>query len=214
MMKGASTFEISSPFQLFSQRQKGCTVLRVIAGKYRGRLLKTVPGDTTRPVTDRVKESLFNILGNDVVDSTWWDVFGGTGAIGIEALSRGAKHVRFCDLNRLPIETIKANLAALGCQAQAQVLRGDAFAFLAAPASQEFDYIYIAPPQYQQMWIKGVQLVDANPGWLKDDGELIIQIHPIEDAALDLKNFEQVEERKYGSTLLVFYHKLEQNQGD
>ena len=64
--------------------------LRVISGTAKGRKLKSVPGDTTRPITDRVKESLFDILAGDVVDSTWWDVFAGTGAVGIEALSRGA----------------------------------------------------------------------------------------------------------------------------
>ena len=64
--------------------------LRVISGKAKGRKLKTVPGDTTRPVTDRVKESLFNILASDVIDPRWWDLFAGTGAVGIEALSRGA----------------------------------------------------------------------------------------------------------------------------
>ena len=77
--------------------------LRVIAGKAKGRKLKTVDGDTTRPITDRVKESLFNILGGDVIDSNWWDLFGGTGAVGIEALSRGASFVRFSDMNRAPI---------------------------------------------------------------------------------------------------------------
>ena len=64
--------------------------LRVISGTAKGRKLKDVPGDTTRPVTDMVKEALFNILAGDVLDSVWWDLFAGTGAIGIEALSRGA----------------------------------------------------------------------------------------------------------------------------
>ena len=87
--------------------------LRVISGTARGRKLKSVPGDTTRPVMDRVKEALFNILAGDVIDSNWWDLFGGTGAIGIEALSRGAAFVRFSDLNRAPVETIKENVDAL-----------------------------------------------------------------------------------------------------
>ncbi len=63
--------------------------LRVIGGSAKGRRLKSVPGDMTRPITDRVKEALFNIIGMDVLDSEWWDMFGGTGAVGIEALSRG-----------------------------------------------------------------------------------------------------------------------------
>ena len=109
--------------------------LRVISGTAKGRKLKDVPGDTTRPVTDMVKEALFNILAGDVLDSVWWDLFAGTGAIGIEALSRGASFVRFSDLNRLPIDTIQANLQNTGFSSQAEIRRGDAFSMLeAAPA--------------------------------------------------------------------------------
>src|SRR5512135_2735715 len=104
--------------------------VRVIAGSAKGRKLKSVPGDVTRPITDRVKEALFNIVGADAMDSRWWDVFAGTGAVGIEALSRGAAFVRFTDLNRLPIDTIKANLATTALTARAEVRRSDAFSAL------------------------------------------------------------------------------------
>ncbi len=180
--------------------------LRVIAGKAKGRTLKSVPGDTTRPVTDRVKEALFNILAGDVIDSTWWDLFGGTGAIGIEALSRGAAFVRFSDLNRLPVETIKSNLKTVGFT-QTEVRRGDAFAMLAAPPDRTFDYIYIAPPQYKGMWLKALQLVDAHPGWLNENAWVIVQIHPVEYEPATLANLTLFDERKYGSTLLLFYEK-------
>lgn len=180
-------------------------MLRVIAGKAKGRKLKTVPGDTTRPVTDMVKEALFNILGGDVVDSRWWDVFGGTGAIGIEALSREAAFIRFTDLNRLPVETIKDNLTVCGFTKLAEVRRGDAFAMLKAAPETQFDYLYIAPPQYKEMWSEALKLVDENPGWLSETGEVIVQIHPREYKELELTNLRQFEERKYGSTLLVFY---------
>ena len=181
--------------------------LRVIAGKAKGRKLKTVPGDTTRPITDRVKESLFNILAGDVVDSNWWDLFGGTGAVGIEALSRGASFVRFSDANRVPIETIKSNVEHCGFTAQAEVRRGDAFALLAAPPDKPFEYIYIAPPQYQEMWEKALELVDENIGWLAEDAWVIAQIHPKEYKALRLENLEEFDQRRYGSTLLVFYER-------
>ena len=134
--------------------------LRVIAGKARGRKLKSVPGDTTRPITDRVKESLFNILAGDVVDSSWWDLFGGTGAVGIEALSRGARFVRFTDMNRAPIDPIKFNVEHAGFKSQAEIRRADAFAALSAKQDRQFEYIYIAPPQYQDMWAKAVELLD------------------------------------------------------
>ena len=179
--------------------------LRVISGTAKGRKLRDVPGDTTRPVTDMVKQALFNIIAGDVQDTAWWDLFGGTGAIGIEALSRGASFVRFSDMNRLPIETIKANLQVTGFTSQAEVRRGDAFAMLAAPPDRGFDYIYIAPPQYHQMWSKALLALDANPGWLAEGAWIVVQIHPREYEQLELKVLEEFDQRKYGSTLLVFY---------
>jgi 16S rRNA (guanine966-N2)-methyltransferase len=182
--------------------------LRVISGTAKGRKLKDVPGDTTRPVTDMVKEALFNILAGDVQDSTWWDLFAGTGAIGIEALSRGAAFVRFSDLNRLPIETIHSNLQTTGFSSQAEVRRGDAFSMLEASPTRQFDYVYIAPPQYKEMAWKALQLLDANPAWLNDEGAwVIVQIHPREYRKLELQALEEFQQRKYGSTMLVFYEK-------
>jgi 16S rRNA (guanine966-N2)-methyltransferase len=181
--------------------------LRVIAGKAKGRKLMSVPGDTTRPITDRVKESLFNIIAGDVVDSNWWDVFGGTGAVGIEALSRGASFVRFSDSNRAPIETIRSNVEHCGFKAQSEIRRADAFAFLSSPPDRAFEYIYIAPPQYQDMWVKALELVDENIRWLADDGWVIAQIDPKEYKPFAFENIEEFEQRRYGSTLLVFYER-------
>jgi 16S rRNA (guanine(966)-N(2))-methyltransferase RsmD len=181
--------------------------LRVIAGKAKGRKLKSVPGDTTRPITDRVKEALFNIIAGDVVDSNWWDVFAGTGAVGIEALSRGASFVRFSDANRVPTETIKSNVEHCGFKSQAEVRRADAFAFLSSPPDRTFEYIYLAPPQYQEMWAKALELLDENIEWAADDGWVIVQIAPKEYKPLELENLQEFEERKYGSTLLVFYQR-------
>ncbi|MEW6404763.1 MAG: 16S rRNA (guanine(966)-N(2))-methyltransferase RsmD [Chloroflexota bacterium] len=183
--------------------------LRVIAGKAKGRRLKSVPGDTTRPVMDRVKEALFNIIAGDVVDSNWWDMFGGTGAIGIEALSRGAAFVRFTDLNRAPIETIKENLEHCKFSAQAEVRRADAFALLSARADRRFEYVYIAPPQYHEMWSNALKLLDDNMDWLSDDGWVIAQIDPTEYQEIELQNLVEFEQRKYGGTLLVFYERKE-----
>jgi 16S rRNA (guanine966-N2)-methyltransferase len=182
--------------------------LRVISGSAKGRKLKSVPGDTTRPVMDRVKEALFNILAGDVIDSNWWDLFGGTGAIGIEALSRGAMFVRFSDLNRAPIETIKENVEHCGFSKQSEIRKGDAFGMLSAKADRQFEYIYIAPPQYQGMWSKALKLADENIGWLTEDGTVIVQIDPTEYEEVELKNLEETEQRKYGSTLIVFYDRI------
>ena len=183
--------------------------LRVISGSARGRKLKSVPGDTTRPITDRVKEALFNILAGDVVDSTWWDLFAGTGAVGIEALSRGASLVRFSDLNRAPIETVKWNLEHCKLAERADVRRGDAFSMLARQPDRQFEFIYIAPPQFKDMWSRALLALDENPGWLTDTGWAMVQIAPREYQDLELLNLEIVDERKYGSTLLVFYEHKE-----
>lgn len=179
--------------------------LRVISGSARGRKLKSVPGDTTRPVMDRVKEALFNILAGDVIDSNWWDLFAGTGAIGIEALSRGAAFVKFSDMNRAPIETIQENVEHCQFSEQAEIKRGDAFAMLAGRADKQFEYIYIAPPQYKKMWLEALKLIDDNMGWLTEDGTVIVQIDPREYEEFEFNNLVEGEQRKYGNTLLVFY---------
>ncbi len=181
--------------------------LRVISGTAKGRKLKDVPGDSTRPITDMVKEALFNILAGDVVDSAWWDLFGGTGAVGIEALSRGAAFVRFIELGRAAIETIRWNLDHCQFTDRAEMRRGDAFAMLASPPDRQFDYVYIAPPQYKELWSQSLLALDANPGWLSEGAWVIVQIHPKEYQKRTLKNLEEFDERKYGSTLLVFYEK-------
>ncbi len=180
--------------------------LHVTSGTAKGRRLKDVPGDSTRPVTDMVKQALFNIIGGDVQESTWWDLFGGTGAIGIEALSRGAAFVRFTELNRLAVEVIHTNLETTGLSTRAEVLRRDAFAMFSSKPDRDFDYVYIAPPQYKEMWFKAVREIDANPDWLNKEGAWVVaQIHPREYQELSLNSLVKFDERKYGSTLLVFY---------
>ena len=181
--------------------------LRVIAGKAKGTRLKTVPGDTTRPITDIVKEALFNILGNEIEDNRILDLFGGTGAVGIEALSRGARFVTFLDKSQQAVKTISENLAKTRLNAQAEVLRTDAFSYLSDPQKLDFDLIYVAPPQYKVMWQKAMHMIDDNPRLLHDDGQVIVQINPIEWEEVKLNSFTVFDTRKYGDTLLVFFEK-------
>ena len=190
--------------------------LRVIAGKARGRKLRSVPGDATRPITDRTKESLFNILGGDVQGSTWLDLFAGTGSVGIESLSRGADFVRFVDLQRQAIDTVRANLEATGLKAGSEVLRMDAFTLLERAPDRQFDYVYIAPPQYKELWKKAILILDKQPDWLSADAWVIAQIHPIEYEPLTLEHLSEFDQRKYGSTLLVFFEHMVQggDKGD
>ena len=179
--------------------------MQVTTGKAKGRKLKAVPGDTTRPITDRVKQALFNILMEDVPDTIWLDLFGGTGAVGIEALSRGAKHVTFVDREKLAVSVIEDNLKLTGLTTQAKVIRQDAFAYLVGHPNLRYDFIYIAPPQYQHLWSKALQKLDDNTDWLNANGEAIVQIDPSEYEDLPLQHLQLNDERKYGKTVLLFY---------
>ena len=185
--------------------------MRVIAGSAKGRILKSVEGDTTRPITDRTKEALFNIIGSDIVQSSFLDCFAGTGSVGIEALSRGSSFARFIDQNPKAIHVIRENLKATGLIEKAEVLRMDAFAALARQPDRRFDYIYVAPPQYHGLWSKMLILLDNHMDWLSDDGWIIVQIHPVEYEDLtkshQIKNIAQFDLRKYGSTLLLFFER-------
>jgi 16S rRNA (guanine(966)-N(2))-methyltransferase RsmD len=192
--------------------------LRIIGGKARGMRIRSVPGETTRPITDKVREALFNIIGSDIQGAKALDLFAGTGSVGIEALSRGAIYVCFVDLNRLPITIIYENLESTGLQDKAEVVRADGFKFLERPPIQVFDYVYIAPPQYKQMWSKALQILDRNIDWLSEDAWVIVQIHPIEYSTakeeLLLRNLVEFNQRHYGSTLLIFYRIVNDNIND
>ncbi len=184
--------------------------MRIIAGSAKGRRLKAVPGDTTRPITDRTKEALFSILGDWIIEARVLDLFSGTGAVGLEALSRGAGHVTFIERSPVATRVIGDNLRTTGLAAGATVRRDDVFKFLVQPAPPEapFDLIYVAPPQYKQWWAKTVQLVDERLNeWLLPGGAVIAQIHPVEYEELKLQNLVLYDERKYGSTLLCFYER-------
>ena len=179
--------------------------MRVISGSAKGRRLKPVPGENTRPITDRVKESLFNIIGPDIKEATFLDLFAGTGSVGIEALSRGATAALFIDLTGSAIKTVNENLRLTRLIDKAEVLRGDAFGILEGHASKKFDYIYIAPPQYKGLWSKAIQQVDENLEWLSEDGWVIVQIHPRELDDLELDHLIEFDRRNYGSTMLIFF---------
>lgn len=179
--------------------------MRVIAGEAKGRKLKMVPGSGTRPITDRVKENLFNLIQWEVPGSKFLDLFAGTGSVGIEALSRGATRAVLLDTSRPAIAVIHANLQHCRLDGRAQVLRTDALSFLANDPKESFDLIYIAPPQYKGIWIKALRALEARPGWLTEGGLAIAQIHPKEYEAQELENLELVDQRTYGSTMLCLY---------
>ncbi len=181
--------------------------LRVIAGAAKGRKLKMPPGEGTRPVMDRVKEAVFNILADDVVEATFLDLFSGSGSVGIEALSRGAARATFVESSAAAVRTIQANLAATGLAAQARVVRSDVFIYLHNNPREGFDFIYIAPPQYHNLWAETLQALDERPGWVNPDGAAIVQIDPREFAELTLRHFVLGDQRKYGNTLVCFFER-------
>ena len=187
---------------------------RVIAGIAKGRKLKLVPGDSTRPIMDRVKEALFSILGRHVIDATVLDLFAGTGAVGIEALSRGARHATFIDMERRAIDTINDNLRSTNLAEHAIVRKANAFEVLKQTPAPT-DLIYIAPPQYLGLWVKALEVLDQTPGWLSDDGIIVVQIDPKEQQEVALQHFAPYDERRYGSTLLWFFeHSLSEVEQD
>ncbi len=182
--------------------------MRVIGGKARGHRLKRVPGDTTRPIMDRVKENLFNVLAGDVSGSRWLDMFAGTGAVGIEALSRGAADVVFLDTARPAIRTIEANLRHTRLGAAATVVQTDALRFVAGWHGPPYDVVYVAPPQYQGLWRRALTLLDERARQLlTPEGLVIDQIDPREHEAVALQELRLTERRRYGRTLLCFYER-------
>ncbi len=184
--------------------------MRVIAGSAKGRRLESVPGDGTRPITDRAKEALFSILGNSIVDARMLDLFGGTGAVGIEALSRGAAEVTFVERSGVALKVIGRNLQSTQLADYAHVVRADAFKVLQRSDMAAFDLIYVAPPQYEGLWLKALRMIDERPELVAATGEVIVQIHPKEYEEPALTHLELVDTRRYGSVRLDFYQQVEE----
>lgn len=178
--------------------------MRVIAGKAKGRRLKSVRGPGTRPVTARAKTAFFDILQQSVVNSHFLDLFAGTGQVGIEALSRGAARVVFVEKGRVPLRAIHENLKITELEKNAEVVRANVFDFLQR-RPESFHYLYVAPPQYRGLWRQTLLLIDRTPGWLTDDGWVTVQIHPTEFEEIALEHLTRFDRRKYGSVMYCFY---------
>jgi 16S rRNA (guanine966-N2)-methyltransferase len=200
--------------------------MRVVTGAAKGRKLKGPKTPGTRPIIDRVKTALFDILSWRVEETRFLDLFAGTGGVGIEALSRGAAHATFIEMSLPIVKLIRENLQITELSAKAEVLHMDSFKFLqtyASPARvsaqmpvRVYDMIYVAPPQYQEMAARALGMLDTS-SLLAEDGMVIVQIHPKERAgvaAVPLTRLVETDERRYGSTLLMFYkrRKLEEEE--
>lgn len=172
--------------------------MRVIAGTWGGRRLQAPPGAATRPTSDRVREALFSVLGARVDGARVLDLFAGSGALGIEAPSRGAASATFVDSAPAAVKALRANLSALG--AEAEVRRQDAVRFLgsASGPAREYDLVFLDPP-YRLASRLGGELSAILPAVLAPEGLVIAESDRREPLELELP---LLDERRYGDTLI------------
>jgi 16S rRNA (guanine966-N2)-methyltransferase len=179
--------------------------MRVIAGLFKGRKLVDFKAEHIRPTTDRVKESLFNILQAFVPESQVLDLFSGTGSLGIEALSRGAKAATFVDDNVKSLKILRANLSLLEIEAQAQVVRADAIEFLKKPGS-EFDLVLIDPPFTKSMADEVLLHVGSSPR-VKEGARIAIESAKKELIKDSYPGLQLLDRRPFGDKTLSLYKK-------
>lgn len=179
--------------------------MRVITGKARGVALKTPEGLTTRPTADRVKEALFSIINFDVPNAHVLDLFGGTGQLGIEALSRGAKSAVFVDAGDPACRLIRENLRRTKLEGQGRVVRSDYLQFLSA-CSEKFDIIFLDPP-YAEVFLEN-SLKKISEIDILQTGGIIITERPLgKELLLNFEGYTRSRDYKYGNTLLTLYRK-------
>lgn len=172
--------------------------MRIVAGKYRGKVLKEFELGSTRPTTDRVKESIFNLIQFDVADSVVLDLFSGTGALGIEAISRGAKQVFMTDNNAQAIKIIQSNLK--GIDGEHVVEQIDYESFL-NKTKIKFDIVLLDPPYKTDYGIKAMNLLIKN-NLLSDNAIIIFETSEENNFDIQLEGFK-TSRKKYG-TIIVF----------
>ena len=178
--------------------------MRVIAGKYKGRILKTVPDNSVRPATDKVKGAIFNILQSrvDWNKSNVLDLYAGSGSIGIEALSRGAQKVVFVENSRSAINFLKLNLETIGANGESQVVIGDVEKYLQS-VHRKYDIVFADPP-YALKELPELPMVIFQNKLVSDDGYLIVE-HPVNCEFTPSSEWEISVNKKYGRTSVSFF---------
>lgn len=179
--------------------------MRVIAGSARGRRLKGPPGEDTRPMMDRVKEALFSSLGERVVDARVLDLYAGSGALGIESLSRGAASVTFVEKGRAALDTLRANLEALDFEGR--VVGGDVEAFLPA-AADVFDLVFVDPPYRLSLALVN-EVLEGAAALMANGGTMVVHRRAGESAPAAPPGTGLIDDRRYGTTQLWLYRKDE-----
>ena len=180
--------------------------MRVITGKARGIVLKTPNGMATRPTADRVKEALFSIIQFDVPMSRVLDLFGGTGQLGIEALSREAKSAVFVDEREDACRLIKENLKRTKLETYGRVIRSDYMAYLKTCRDQ-FDIIFLDPP-YAEVFLENSLKMITEIDILQSGGIIVTERPVGKELPWDFEGFERSRDYKYGNTLITIYRKL------
>ena len=192
--------------------------MRIVAGKFKGRRLKTHKGSTVRPTADRVKESLFRIFGEQVVDADFLDLCAGTGSIGLEALSQGARSATFVDSNYRAVRIIESNLEMCGFDRKCphvKLIHLDARKALArfGRRKAKFDLIYFDPPYASKIYESCVKQI-AEADILSPTGVLVIEHRTVRKIdwteSLILDELVLSRQERYGDTMLSFYrsHRL------
>ena len=174
--------------------------MRVIAGVARGHPLVAPRDRATRPITDRVKETLFAILGERVVDATVLDLYAGSGAVGIEALSRGAAHATFVETARAALATIRTNLERTRLAADASVVAVDARRFLEAPGAGPFDLVFLDPPYDERDIV--APLRDVVPRLTP--AAIVVIKHFWRTEVPEIAGLELRRQRRFGETMLTY----------
>ncbi len=188
--------------------------MRVIAGKYRSRPLRALAGTDTRPTSDKLRETLFNVVtaGNPqaLEGSAWLDVFAGTGAVGIEALSRGAKTVKFFEQNHAAAKLIRENLKSLGIDAGFEILECDAMTALRQldQQAQACDYIFLDPPYRAQEAYADVLGFLSGSKLLKPDSVVIAEHDKRFDPGESFGELTRYRKLSHGDSVLSFYRQL------
>ena len=180
--------------------------MRVISGTKKGYKLKGPKGKDTRPTEDRVKESLFNILGYIHGESIVLYLFAGSGSIGIEFLSRGSKKAYFIDRSYLSVKTIKENLGHTGLVEKSRVIKNDAIKSIKLLGNEniKFNYIFVDPPYGKNLIIDVLENL-WEQGILAEDGTIIIEHEKGLELEDNIFDFKKIDSRNYGSKSLSFY---------
>ncbi len=178
--------------------------MKVISGLYKGKKLKGYDIEGTRPTMDRVKESLFASINSYIKDSIVLDLFAGSGSLGIEALSEGAKEVHFCDKNKKCINVINENLK--DCNANYKVYNKD-FRTLLKTLDIKFDIILIDPPYKTNFVPISVELIDKN-NLLKENGLLVLELDNMDNLVYNKDIYKEVKNKKYGDKYIVILKKI------